>query len=166
MDRGIVGVDEPTGNGRVVLAADLVADLDAFECVVFRREECESLPQFFEGGRLNKALVERDVGGIVEGVSDGEFHVGRGDVGEDRTVGELDHAVNLALWVDGHIDVIVIEAEKMVRFDDFEPFVDPGGGVDGDFGAHVPRGVGQGVFCGNRGEFLRSFVEEGAAGTG
>ena len=47
--------------------------------------------------------------------------------------------------VDDHVDLVGLEVEEPFGFDHFEAFVHHRGGVDGDFGAHVPVGVLEGL---------------------
>ena len=64
------------------------------------------------------------------------------------------------------VDLIGAHAEKPARLDDFETLVDHGGGIDGDAVAHLPVGMGEGLFGSDGGEIFQGRFAEGAAGGG
>lgn len=74
-------------------------------------------------------------------VQDREPHVWPAELRQDATVSRLNQRMHDALRVDHHLDVIVIAPEEVVRLDHFKGLVHESGGVAGDFGAHVPRGM-------------------------
>ena len=49
--------------------------------------------------------------------------------------------MDLRLWVHDDFDVVEVDVEEQVGFDDFEAFVDQGRGVDGDHRSHRPGGM-------------------------
>lgn len=106
-------------------------------------------------------LFEREVGGFdrVPGVEfvggsfgkeqrilNGESHIGPAQLGKNACIFELNQTVDDALGVDNDIDLIDRDAEQPLGFDDFQPFVHEAGGIDGDFAAHPPSGVGEDIF--------------------
>lgn len=68
----------------------------------------------------------------AQGVRDGQSHIGWGDLGDRRGIGELDHRMDLALRVDDDLDAVEVDAEEQMGLDDLEPLVDEGGRVDRD----------------------------------
>jgi hypothetical protein len=62
-----------------------------------------------------------------------------------RTVGERDVGVHYRLGVDDHVDVVVLDAEQVMRLDDFESLVHQGRRIDRDLAAHVPRRMSERV---------------------
>ncbi|MEY5016377.1 MAG: hypothetical protein RIS92_2735 [Verrucomicrobiota bacterium] len=71
-----------------------------------------------------------------------------------------------ALWVDHDVDAVHFNLEQPACLDHFEAFVEQGGRVDGDFAAHGPRGVAEGLGWGDAGEFLGGSFSEGASAGG
>ena len=76
----------------------------------------------------------------------GHAHIGHRHSGRHRTIGKADQAVNNALRMDQHIEPLGGYAENMVGFDQFQPFIHHRSGIDGDFRAHGPVGMGQSLF--------------------
>ncbi len=93
--------------------------------------------------------------GIGEGVLDGHRHIRHPQLGHHRVVLILDHGVDDALPVDHHLDAVLRQIKEPGRLDDLQALVHHGGGVDGDFGAHVPVGVAQGLLPGDGRKLLR-----------
>lgn len=97
---------------------------------------------------------------------DGKAHVAVAELGEDAVVFELYHRVDDALGVDDDFDFRHGDIEEPFGFDHFEAFVEEGGGVDGDFSAHVPGGMFEGLGDGDVGELIGREGAEGAAAGG
>ncbi len=122
--------------------------------------------EFCEGGEVEWGEAIGDAVGPGDGVLDGEAHIGGGELCEDGAVDEFDHGVDDALGVDDDVDAVHFDVEEPAGFDHFEAFVEEGGGVDGDFPAHGPSGVTEGLGWGDAGEFLGWGIAEGAAAGG
>lgn len=71
-----------------------------------------------------------------------------------------------ALGVDDDIDASHFDIEEPAGLDHFEAFIEERCGVDGDFAAHVPCGVLEGLFEGGGGDLIRGPCAEGAAAGG
>ena len=84
--------------------------------------------------------------GIMEGIRDEEAHVVLHDVHFGGTCFGMDHAVDDALRVNDDVNIFEWNVEKIVNFVNFEHFVDESRGVNADFGAHFPGGVGECLF--------------------
>ena len=69
-----------------------------------------------------------------------------------------------ALRVDEHLDVFSPDVEQPAGLDHLQPFVHQGGGVDGDFFAHFPVGVGQGLLRGDCPELALGQIAKRPAG--
>ena len=104
--------------------------------------------------------------GVAEGVLDRGTHIRAAELGLNHAVGELDHGVDLALALDEHADGVDRDLEEMLGLYDLKALVHEGGGVDGDLGAHVPRGVRERVCGGDGLELSARLAVEGAAGAG
>ena len=102
---------------------------------------------------------------MVEGVEDGNAHVGHPELSDDRAVDVLDHGVDDGLRMHDHLHLRGLHVEEPAGLDDFEALVHQGGGVDGDLGAHLPRGVIERVLDGDGGKALLGRLAEGAAGS-
>ncbi len=85
-------------------------------------------------------------------------------MGEQGSVDQADQRVHERLRMDDHFDALVRQVEQMMGFDDLEPFVHEGGGVDRDLLPHGPGGMGQGLLPGDRGQVRRRPAPEGSAG--
>ena len=68
--------------------------------------------------------------------------------------------------MDHGADVLCLNAEEMVGFDDFEGFVEHRCGIDSDFCAHVPIGMLKGVGSCGTGDVFCLPGAEGASGSG
>ena len=119
--------------------------------------------KFGEIERFERACESVRVG---EGVLNGEAHVGPRKLGEHGAIGELDHRMDDGLRMNDRFDAIHLDSKQPTGFDHFEAFVEEGGGVDGDFPAHGPSGVTEGLGWGDAGEFLGWGIAEGAAAGG
>jgi hypothetical protein len=78
-------------------------------------------PDFGEAERLQ---VCRNPIRPGDGVLDRETHIGVTQLGEDRTIHELDHRMNDALWMNHHLHMIYWHVEQPSRLDHFEAFVE------------------------------------------
>ncbi len=56
-------------------------------------------------------------------VLDWQLHVGDAELGDDRSVAQLDHGMHDRLRMHDDIDAIGRNAEQPVCLDDFQPFV-------------------------------------------
>ena len=65
-----------------------------------------------------------------------------------------------------HFDLLAVNSKQPVRFDDFEPFVHHGGGIDGDAVAHPPVGMRQSLFRSDVGELLERCLSKRATRRG
>jgi len=119
-----------------------------------------------EGGEVEFFVAYGEPAGEAEGEADGFAHIRAAELGDDGPVHEFYHRVDDGVGVDDDVDLVGFEVEEPFGFDDFEAFVHHRGGVDGDFGAHIPVGVFEGL--GGRGarDFLPVPGAEGAAGGG
>ena len=57
--------------------------------------------------------------------------------------------MNNALGMNHDVDVVIIYAKQIVRFNHFQAFVHQGCGINGDFPAHGPVGMLERVGHGN-----------------
>jgi hypothetical protein len=80
---------------------------------------------------------------MAERVLDRDAHVGDAEVRLHRPIRELDHRVHRRLRVHHDADVVVADAEEVVRLDGLEALVHERGGVDGDLRAHGPPRVSE-----------------------
>ena len=103
--------------------------------------------------------------GIMQGVGNKKFHVVLRDVHFGGAGFGVDHAMDNALRVNGDVDVFEVDVEEIVDFVNFENFVDERGGVDADFWAHFPGGMGEGFGWRDVGEFGGGAAAERAAAT-
>ena len=104
--------------------------------------------------------------GVEQGILDGQAHTGGAQLGLDGAVVKLHHRMDGALGMHQDGDVVPGDAEEPVGFDDFEGFVHQGCGVDGDFGAHLPGGMAEGLFGGYGVQLVQGGAAEGAAAGG
>src|SRR4051812_49640084 len=74
--------------------------------------------------------------------------------------------MNDALRVNDDVDPCHFDVEKPAGLDHFEAFVEQGGGIDGDLGAHFPSRVAKRLVLCDFWELLRGSFAEGAAGRG
>ena len=92
-----------------------------------------------------KQIQRRAAGGqafrVAHGVQNGQAHIRRAQLGDQRTVGELHPTVNDALGMNDHLNAVVLHAEKPLGFHDLQRLVEQGGAVDGDFLTHDPVGM-------------------------
>ena len=72
-------------------------------------------------------------------------HVGRADVGHQRTIVEPDQRVNQAFGVHDGFNLVTANAEKLLGFNKFKRLVEHGRAVDRDPLAHVPIGMARGL---------------------
>ena len=156
----ISGVED--GGERAAFGAGADGEVEGWEDVAAGGFEVE----FSEGGEVEGSEGIGDAVRVGDGVVDGEAHVGAAELGEDRAVGEFDHGVDDALRVDDDIDASHFDIEEPAGLDHFEAFVEERGGVDGDFAAHVPRGVFEGLFEGGGGDLVWGPCAEGPAASG
>ena len=85
---------------------------------------------------------------------------------EHGAVAELDKGMHNALTVNHDMNLFQREAVKAHGLNDFQALVHERGAVHGDFRAHAPVGMFQGVGGCHGRHFLPSFAVEGAARTG
>ena len=71
--------------------------------------------------------------------------------------------MNDTLRVHDDLNLVVVDAVKKFRLNDFKPLVDERRAVDGNFFAHVPRRVREDFFNRDVQKFAASFSSEGAA---
>ena len=67
-------------------------------------------------------------------------------LGDDRSIREMRHAMNDGLRVNDHIDLFGRNVEKIGCFDELQRLVHQGGTVDGVLDTHGPVRVGGGGF--------------------
>ncbi|MNC62015.1 hypothetical protein D3C75_1119950 [compost metagenome] len=68
--------------------------------------------------------------------------------------------------MENHLNVVIIHIEKPMGLNNLQPFVDHGGGIDGNLGAHGPIGMAQSLLHRNTNQLGAGTVPEGAAGCG
>ena len=98
--------------------------------------------------RAQRPKIERSHGslpplGIGESKLNGNTHIGRAQMSQNRPIGKLHHRMDGTLGLHYHLDLIVGHREQVVRLDDFEPLIHQRRGIDGDLRPHVPGGMGQ-----------------------
>ena len=64
-------------------------------------------------------------------------------MGLHASVRELDHGMDSALRLHDDTNLVIRHIEEMMRFDNLKTFVHQRRGVDGDLGAHIPRGMSE-----------------------
>ena len=107
--------------------------------------------EFRQGLEIERAQATLEALWPSERILDGEAHVGPAELGEHRAVGEFDHRVDDALWMNHDVDAFHADAKKPASFDHFQAFVEQGCRVDGDLRAHFPgrvlEGLGESDLC-------------------
>jgi hypothetical protein len=79
--------------------------------------------------------------GPVQRIADGMAHVRRAQMRHQRPVAEADQRVNEAFGMDHGLDLLGIDAEKLLGFNKLQRLVEHRRAVDGDPLAHVPVGM-------------------------
>ncbi len=102
--------------------------------------------------------------GIGERVLDREDHVVDRELRHPGAVAELDHGVHQGARVDDDVDRLGRDAEQVRRFDELEPLVDQGRGVDADLGAHRPGRMPQRLLPADGREGRRIAMQERSTG--
>ena len=87
--------------------------------------------------------------GIMQCIGNKKAHVVLCDVHFGRAGFGVDHAVHQTLRMNGDMNVCEWNVEKMVNLVDLQHLVYERRRVDGNFGTHLPRGVGEGLLNGN-----------------
>lgn len=82
---------------------------------------------------------------VRQGVSNRQTHIGLAKLGQDGAIDKFHHGVDGGLGMDDDLDFFVGYLKEVVGFDDLEPLVDEGGGIDRDLGPHVPGGMLEGA---------------------
>src|SRR5688572_14977893 len=100
---------------------------------------------------------------IRESVLDGQTHIRRRELRDDRSIDELDHGMNDALRMNHNADAIHAYAEKPARFDHLQAFVEQGRRIDGDLAPHYPRWMLKGALHSDLRKFLFRSCAEGTA---
>ena len=85
---------------------------------------------------------------------------------EDRAVREFDHRMNDALRMNHHFDPLHLDAEKPVRLDHFQSFIEESGGIDRDLRTHVPGRMFQRLLGSDRRRTRRWRFAKRSAGRG
>ena len=111
---------------------------------------------------VNTGEVAGQPFGEGEGQLDRHAHVGHTQLSLDGSVLELHGAVNDALRVYHHLNLLGSYVKEPAGFDYLKPLVHHAGAVDGYLGSHIPIGMLQG-HCRRNGAQL--FMAEGAEGT-
>ena len=73
---------------------------------------------------------------------------------QNGAVGEFHQRVHDRLRMDQNVQLVIADAEKNAGFYQLQPLVHQGRGIDGDFRAHLPGGMAQGVFRGGGEDLL------------
>ncbi len=76
---------------------------------------------------------------VSQRVADRQSHIGRGELRFDAAVGEDDETVCNRLRMNDDAHAFCRNAEQPAGFDDFQPLVHHGGGVDRVLRTHAPR---------------------------
>ena len=110
--------------------------------------------RFLEGeladlGEVRLDAVAAEALRVKQRVLDGQAHVRRGQLGDDGTVDVFHHGMHHALRVYDHLNSRHFDVEEPARLDHFEPLVEEGGRIDGDFAAHDPGGMLEGLLDGD-----------------
>ena len=108
--------------------------------------------------RCGKALA------VAESQSYGHAHVGHSELCLHRAVGEFHHGVYHRLRMHYRCNLLGTHVEKPASLDNLERLVDHRGRVDGDFRAHVPVRVAQGIGHSHSVKHFGRSVAEGASG--
>ena len=118
-----------------------------------------------QGGEIQFPVVERQALGETECQLDGLAHVRAAQLGQDGPVFKFDHGVDDRFGVYHYVDAVGSGAEEPAGLDDLESFVHHRSGIDGDFGAHRPVGMleGVGLRCGCN-LLLRPIAERASGG--
>ena len=119
--------------------------------------------RFFEGELADFSEVRLDAVaaealGVQQRVLNGQAHVRRGQLGDDRSVDVFHHRMHDALRVYDHLDAGHFDVEEPTSLDHFQAFVEERGRIDGDLATHDPRRMLEGLFDGDGLQcFLRPF---------
>src|SRR2546423_13732229 len=85
----------------------------------------------------------QDAFGVGQRIEYGQLHSRDAHLGQHTAVDELDERVNNTLGMDHHVDTLVGETEKKMRFDHLERFIDQSRAVDADLATHAPGRMSQ-----------------------
>ena len=152
----LVGGVQPS-RGASPRPSRLVGERQAGEGGKVRRLEIQAP----EGGEVERTVGLAEPVRVTERVTDGETHVGEGELGNRRPVAELDHRVHRRLGVYDDLDVLVVDAEELAGFYDLETLVHKRRRVDGYLRSHVPGWMSQGIGKGHRGQLSCGAPPEG-----
>ena len=119
-----------------------------------------------EFGPVESDLIRFHTIGVGKRVLNGHAHIRRGELREDGAIDEFDERVDDGLRMKDDVDLLGTHVEEPVGFDDFEPFVHHGGGINGDAVAHFPVGMCEGLVDGDVGELREWRFAERATGGG
>ena len=104
--------------------------------------------------------------GIGQGIADGQLHVRRAQLGQHGPIPELHQGMHNALAVDHRLHLRKRQPVKPHGFDDLQTLIHQGSGVDGDFCAHGPVGVAQGVSRRHMLQLHKALAEKRPSGAG
>ena len=96
-------------------------------------------------------------------VGDGNFHVGRPQLGNHGMVGVLNHGMDHTLGMDHHLNLVGPHAEQKMGLDHFQGLVHHGGGVNRYFASHHPIRMGTGLRGRDIAKRARVALAKGAA---
>src|SRR5690606_6469582 len=160
IDGRFVGGIEDRGGGAAARAR-FEGQAEAGELVEVGREKLE----LAHGREVETRRFEGEAFGLHEGVQDGHAHVGASELRHQGAVAELHQGVDDRAGVHDDLDAVEPDAEQLVGLDHLQALVHQGGGIDGDLGAHHPRGVLEGIRLGDGDEVgLRALAERAARG--
>ena len=133
----------------------------AGKCLCVRRFKGERAAfQQIQGG--NSCIFQHERPGKAGG--NGQAHVGRGQLGHDRSVFQLDKGVNYGLRMHCRCYSVHRHIVEVAGFDDLQPLVHERGGINGDFRTHAPVRMSEGMLGAHGAQFLPCFAAERAAG--
>src|ERR1041385_9258162 len=99
-------------------------------------------------------------------VQDRQLHAWYAELCNDAAIHELHKGVHDTLWVHDDFDAIVWQTEQEMRLDHLERLVRERRAVDGDFSAHAPGGMPQGVVHGRVAERVGRPLTKGSTRRG
>ena len=101
-----------------------------------------------------------------QGILNGDHHVRHPQLGQDGPVLVLDQRMDDAFPMDHDLNLVGRHVKQPPGLDQFQPLVHHGGGIDGDFGPHIPVGMAQSLRRGYGLELCRRFSVKRAARSG
>ena len=128
----------------------------AAELLEIRLEELERMVE-----QVEALASERQSLGVGEGVLDRQTHVRHAQLGLHRSVLKLHSTMDDTLRMHQHLYLTGLDTKEPLGLDHLETLVHHRSRVDGDLGAHIPRGVFQRISLRHMGYLVHRLQAEG-----